>query len=49
MLEGTLGTWNINTLDFGLKDEENKVQLYPFPVVKLHEVMFKNKWNNYFR
>ena len=42
LLDGTLGTWKTDPLDFELKEEVNPICLLPYSVSKVHEGMFKN-------
>ena len=40
-LDGTLGTWKPDSLDFKLKEDENPICLQPYPVPKVHKEIFK--------
>ena len=40
--DGTLGTWKTDQVDFKLKYDAKPVCSRPYPVPKVHEVMFKN-------
>ena len=43
MFIGTLGTWNNTPVDLELKDDVNPVCPRPYPVPKVHEIMFKKE------
>ena len=41
-LNGKIGTCETDTLDFKLKEGVKPIFLWPYPVPKVHEEMFKN-------
>ena len=40
---GTLDNWKIDTVDLELKQDMKPIFLRPYPVLKLHEEMFKRE------
>ena len=41
LLDGTLGTWKTNPVDFELKEDANTILSRSYLVLKAHDVMFK--------
>ena len=44
LFESTLGTWNITTVDLDLKDDPKPVCSQPYPLPRVHKVMFKKEF-----
>ena len=43
MFDSTLGTWSNTTVDLELKDNVKSVCSRPYPVLRVHEAMFKKE------
>ena len=43
LFNGTLGTWKIDSVDFGLKEDADPIFLRPYPVPKVHKEMLKKE------
>ena len=41
--DDTLGTWKTDPVDFELKQDANPIYSRPYPVLKVHDEMFKNE------
>ena len=41
LFDGTLGTWETDSIYFELKEDVNKICSRPYPILKVHEEMFK--------
>ena len=45
LYDGTLGTWKTDPLYFKLKEDAKPICLRPYKVPKLHEEIYKNRFN----
>ena len=43
LFDGTLGTWKTDKVDFKLKEDAKPICLWPRPLPKSHEEMFKRE------
>ena len=45
LFDGTLVTWKTDPAGFELKEDVKPIYARPYPITKVHEVMFKNRLN----
>ena len=45
LLDGTLGTWKTDPVDFELKEYANPICSRTYPVLKVHKKCLKSKFN----
>ena len=45
LFDGTLGTWKTDLVDLKLKEDAKPIFPRPYPLLKVHEEIFKNRLN----
>ena len=46
LFDGTLGTWKIGPLGFELREYAKPICSIPYPVPKVHKIIFQNELDN---